>query len=348
MSHFFSLQQLGWRPSFAQQLTIEDLERGYPARVSAVHRSGPIVLSERGEASVLLPRFDIPITVGDWLLIEHDAPRPFRLIERQSLISRLAAGAETKPQPIAANLDTVFVVTSCNEDFNLSRLERYLAVVHAAQVEPVVVLTKADLCTDVDARLADVAVIAPTVQAVAIDATMPSSTTALEPWLNSGQTVALVGSSGVGKSTLINSLVGHATRLTGAVRESDHTGKHTTTARELISMPCGAWLIDTPGMRELKIGSISNAVRATFGDVESLAGSCRFRDCTHQGDAGCAVAAAIVSGVLDARRLANYMKLQREAVHATRSIHERHAAERKFGRMHKALKEQIRRRKEPR
>jgi ribosome biogenesis GTPase len=347
MSHSFSLQQLGWRPAFAQRLTLEDLERGYPARVSAVHRSGPIVLSERGEASVLLPRFDTPITVGDWLLIEHDAPRPFRLVERQSLVARLAAGTETKPQPIAANLDTVFVVTSCDEDFSLSRLERYLAVVHAAQVEPVVVLTKADLCADVDARIADVAIIAPTVQIVAIDATSSASRAALEPWLSSGQTVALVGSSGVGKSTLINSLIGHPTQLTGLVRESDHTGKHTTTARELISMPCGAWLIDTPGMRELKIGSISNSVSATFVDVESLARSCRFRDCTHQGDVGCAVAAAVASGALDARRLTNYMKLQREALRAARSVHERHEAERKFGRMHKAIKEQ-RRRKDPR
>jgi len=348
MSHSFSLQQLGWRHSFAQRLTIEDLERGYPARVSAIHRSGPLVLSERGEASVLLPRFDTPITVGDWLLIEHEAPRPFRLIERQSLIARLAAGTETKPQPIAANLDTVFVVTSCDEDFSLSRLERYLAVVHAAQVEPVVVLTKADLCADVDARMADVAVIAPSVQVVAIDATASASRAAFEPWLSSGQTVALVGSSGVGKSTLINSLIGRPAQLTGLVRESDRTGKHTTTARELISMPCGAWLIDTPGMRELKIGSISNSVSATFVDVESLARSCRFRDCTHQGDAGCAVAAAIASGALDARRLANYMKLQREAVHAARSVHERHEAQRRFGRMHKAIKEQIRRRKDPR
>lgn len=332
----FTLHQLGWQPGYAQHLTLQDFETGYPARVIGVHRSGLAVLSARGTATVILPHslaagVEPAVTVGDWLLIEMDAPRVLRVIERRSLIARIAAGTEHRTQSIAANLDTLFVVTSCNDDFNLSRLERYLAMAFEAGVEPVIVLTRADLCADIESYLDAARSIAPAVAAVAIDATSATSIAPLAGWLTDGQTVAFVGSSGVGKSTLANTLVGNAAQATGSIREDDARGRHTTTAREMFALPCGAWVIDTPGMRELQIGAIEAGMSIAFDDIEALAAQCRFHDCRHQGDRGCAVEAAVADGKLDNRRLDNYRKLQREAANAARSTRERHEHERHYG-----------------
>ncbi|HTH67510.1 MAG TPA: ribosome small subunit-dependent GTPase A, partial [Rhodanobacter sp.] len=300
----FTLHQLGWQPGYAQHLTLHDFEAGYPARVVAVHRNGLAVLSARGAATVILPHslaatVEPAVTVGDWLLIETDAPRVLRVIERQSLIARVAAGSEHRTQSIAANLDTLFVLTSCNDDFNLSRLERYLAIAFEAGVEPVIVLTKADLCADVESYLDAARSIAPAVAVVAIDATSAASIAPLAAWLAAGQTVAFVGSSGVGKSTLVNTLVRNAAQATGGIREHDARGRHTTTAREMFALPCGAWIIDTPGMRELQVGAIEAGMSAAFDDIEALAAQCRFHDCRHQGDRDCAVEAAVAEGTLD-------------------------------------------------
>src|SRR5262245_27263372 len=208
----FSLGRLGWRAFYSQQLTLEDLEAAAPARVTSVHRSQLTVLTETGEVEVTLPGTlldaHIAVTVGDWVLVATNSPRVTRVLERQSLISRLAAGTGRQIQPIAANLDTLFVVSSCNEDFNPSRLERYLAVAFDAHVEPVIVLTKSDLCTDADRYIGDAARVAPDVAVVALDATQAACAETLRPWLADGQTVACVGSSGVGKSTLVNTLTG--------------------------------------------------------------------------------------------------------------------------------------------
>jgi len=332
----FTLHQLGWHPGYAQHLTLQDFEAGYPARVVAVHRNGLAVLSARGAATVILPHglaagVEPAVTVGDWLLIETDAPRVLRVIERRSLVARIAAGSEHRTQSIAANLDTLFVVTSCNDDFNLSRLERYLAIAFEAGVEPVIVLTKADLCADVESCLDAARSIAPAVAVVAIDATSAASIAPLAAWLAAGQTVAFVGSSGVGKSTLANTLVGNAAQATGGIREDDARGRHTTTAREMFVLPCGAWVIDTPGMRELQVGAIEAGMSAAFDDIETLAAQCRFHDCRHQGDRDCAVEAAVAEGTLDDRRLANYRKLQRETANAARSTRERREHDRHYG-----------------
>lgn len=330
-----TLFQLGWRPGYSQQLTLEDFEAGYPARVIGVHRSGLSVLSSRGAATLPLSHgvlaVELAITVGDWLLVEMDAPRVLRVIERQSLIARVAAGSEHRQQAIAANLDTLFVVTSCNEEFNPSRLKRYLALAFEAGVEPVIVLTKADLCDDIDTYRHAAHAIAPGVASIVVDAT---SSTAVEPllaWLGGGSTVAFVGSSGVGKSTLTNTLVGDMAQVIGGIREDDARGRHTTTAREMFRLPGGAWVIDTPGMRELRIGAADVGMQTVFEDIESFAAQCQFHDCRHLGDRGCAVEAAVAVGELDARRLANYQKLQREAANAVRSTRERHEHDRHFG-----------------
>jgi ribosome biogenesis GTPase len=344
----FSLSQLGWRAHFSQQLSLEDLEHFVPARVAGVERSGVLLWSERGEAHVPAGTLrDLIVTVGDWVLLDAAAARVERLLDRTSLVARMAAGIEQRLQPIAANLDTLFVVTSCNEDFNASRLERYLAIAHEAGVAPIIVLTKRDLCEDSDALLDELRYVAPIVPALAINATDAASVAALSDWLTPATTVAFVGSSGVGKSTLVNSLTG-AGLATGGIREHDSKGRHTTTSRQMVAMPGGAWLIDTPGMRELKVGAVEAGIRATFDEIELLATKCKFRDCRHRGDVGCAVAAAIEAGSLSERRLENYLKLQREAKHATASVAEKREASRRFGKMAKAVMAQRRKEREGR
>jgi ribosome biogenesis GTPase / thiamine phosphate phosphatase len=333
-----SLLQLGWRPFHSQQLTLEELESVHPARVSSVHRSGSIVLSERGSHSVTIPprvmeHLDRPVTVGDWVLVENAAPRVQRVVAAYGVITRVAAGTEHRVQAIAANLDTLFVVTSCNQDFNRSRLERYLAVAYEARVEPVIVLTKADLCAQPDDLVDQARLLASTLQVVAVNATSPTAATSLRPWVQPGQTVAFVGSSGVGKSTLVNRLIGHDSQATAGIREDDSRGRHTTTAREMFALAGGAWVIDTPGMRELKVGTVDSGLRTVFDNIEALASHCHFRDCRHESEVGCAVLAAIAAGQLDARRLANYHKLQREAAHSTLSTAARRERDRRFGRM---------------
>jgi ribosome biogenesis GTPase len=330
MHSAFPLDRLGWSACYSQQLSLEDLSAGYPARVSGVQRSLVTVLSERGPLDVVVPprltSVDAAIAVGDWLLVEHEAPRVLRILERRSLIARMAAGIEPRMQPIAANLDTLFVVTSCNDDFNLSRLERYFTVAKHAQVEAVIVLTKADLCADAEAFVAQVGSIARDVAVLALNATAHAGAGALVPWL---------GSSGVGKSTLVNALLTNDVQATSGIREHDAKGRHTTTSRQMFALPSGAWVIDTPGMRELKLGSMADGVSAVFDDIEALARECRFRDCRHHDDAGCALQAAVAAGRFDARRLKSYRKLVREAERASQSVHERRAIERRWGRMHR-------------
>lgn len=333
-----SLLQLGWRPFHSQQLSLAELESAHPARVSSVHRSGLIVLDERGSQSVTVPprvidQLDRPVTVGDWVLIENAAPRVQRVIAAYGVITRVAAGTEHRLQAMAANLDTLLVVTSCNQDFNRSRLERYLAVAYQARVEPVVVLTKADLCDHVDDLIAQARSLANTLQVIAVNATEPNAAMPLDPWVQSGQTVAFVGSSGVGKSTLVNTLLGHASQATAGIREDDSRGRHTTTAREMFALASGAWVIDTPGMRELKLGAVEGGLRTVFDNIETLAMQCHFRDCRHESESGCAVLAAIAAGQLDRRRLTNYHKLQREAALSTMTTAERRERDRRFGRL---------------
>lgn len=333
-----SLARLGWRPFHSQQLTLQDLEVAHPARVTGVHRNGLVVLSEQGTATVttparLLETLELPLTVGDWVLIENDAARVQRAITPYSVIKRQAAGTAHRVQTIAANLDTLFVVTSCNDDFNPSRLERYLAVAFEAQVEPVIVITKADLCDSPEPYIEQTNALGTSAVVVAVNAMEDATAEKLAPWLQPGQTVAFVGSSGVGKSTLVNTLIGKSAQVTGGIREDDSKGRHTTTSRDMFALDSGAWVIDTPGMRELKIGAVDAGLRTVFDNIEALAAQCHFRDCRHEAETGCAVIAAIEAGELEPRRLASYQKLQREAALAEMSNRERRARDRHFGRM---------------
>ncbi len=333
----FSLPRLGWSHFFQQQLSLEEWQSTTPARVVAVHRNALEVAGDQGWRMITLPGHwhlrepeELP-TVGDWLLLDPATGQVQRLLERKSLVQRRAAGIESRTQLLAANIDTLFVVTSCNEDFNLSRLERYLALAFESNVEPVLVLTKADLLEDVAEYRRQAMSLNPTLAIETVNALDPASVASLAAWCSGGHTVALLGSSGVGKSTLINTLSGSSRQETAAIREDDAKGRHTTTSRTLHLLPAGGLLIDSPGMRELQLSDCQDGVAALFEDIETLARSCRFTDCRHQHEDGCAIQANIARGELSPRRLASYQKLLAEQARNTESIADRRRRERNFG-----------------
>ena len=347
-AELIALQAIGWavdddgrplEPTWREALAAHPGAR--PVRVIEQHRSGYIVADglDPGFPVESLPEWQRPRFppeqrpgVGDWVLIEDmDTPPPriVALLPRRTAIKRGAAGEHYRQQLIAANIDTVFVVCGLDADFNLRRIERYLLLVGGG-AEPVIVLTKADqamadgaaLVPDVVATLAGLAERGVTVRT--LNAKDPESVAALNPWLGPGRTAVLVGSSGAGKSTLTNTLLGTERMKTGEVRESDARGRHTTTHRALIPLPSGACLIDTPGMRELKPTGEED-VAENFADVEAVAAQCRFRDCVHAREPGCAVQAALASGALDAKRFASYLKLSGEVAGAAAVLAQRRA-----------------------
>ncbi len=255
--------------------------------------------------------------VGDWVLVEGDAPKSLRivaLLPRFSAIKRGAAGEHYRQQVIAANIDTVFVVCGLDGDFNPRRIERYLLLMAGSGVRPVIVLTKADK-DGADAEAARLALRAMEAPVLTVNAKDRASLEALSPWLGAGQSIVLVGSSGAGKSTLTNTLIGIEKMKTGAVRERDARGRHTTTHRALLALPGGACMIDTPGMREIKPTG-EEAVAESFTDIEALAVQCRFRDCKHANEPGCAVRAAVGRGELEGERVTNFLKLSDEVAGA--------------------------------
>ncbi len=331
----FSLPQLGWRPFYQQQLDWDEMENTLPARISEHHRSGYICWTEDGEIHLDIHIKLPPMTVGDWILLDRESNQFVRLLDRQSVFSRKAAGAKAYEQLISANVDTVFIVSSLNLDFNLSRIERYLALAKEAQVEAVIVLTKADLCEDVEEKCQQVQSLNPLLSIEAINALSEESCQKLQPWCKVGRTVAVMGSSGVGKSTLVNTLMGNHVQDTSGIREQDSKGRHTTTSRSLLATPTGALLLDTPGMRELQIADCEQGITEVFADVAVLAEQCRFSDCQHMSEPGCAVRKAVENGDLDDRRLKNYRKLLAEQERNRHSLAERRAKEKDF---HKHVK----------
>ncbi|MDH5511438.1 MAG: ribosome small subunit-dependent GTPase A [Nitrospinota bacterium] len=278
------------------------------------------------------PPAEQPI-IGDWILLDSDGV-PYLLLERSTLLERNAPGTGGGRQLMAANVDTLFIVSGLDRDFNLSRIERYLALAVENGVRPVVVLTKADLNPDHEKLCREVERLYENVVAVALDARdSDTASSTLMPWIGPGETVAFMGSSGVGKSTLINSLLSQRMQETKEISQVDERGVHTTTERAMFPLAGGGWLLDTPGMRQLRLSESGDGLAEVFNDIEELAHKCRFGDCRHQGEPACAVEAAVESGELDKRRLTNYQKLQREQSILKEKIHERHKRERKFGRM---------------
>lgn len=340
-----SLPQLGWNNLFQQQLSLEELEHSLVVRVTEHHRSGYKLISEKGEIALPIHKSLPMMTVGDWLLLHQDHSFK-RLLDRQSLFARKAAGSKVAEQLIAANVSTLFIVCALNDDFNLSRIERYLATANEAGVEPVVVLTKSDLVTDAEAKRQQVQQLDPLLMVEMINALDKEQYAPLTHWCKSGSTVAFMGSSGVGKSTLVNGLLGESVQLTGGIRESDSKGRHTTTGRSMHFLATGGVLIDTPGMRELQLFDCAEGVAETFADIEALAAQCRFSDCHHDSEPGCAVTHAIETGQLDHRRLNNYLKLMREQQRNGATIAERRASYKQQTKMYRNIQTASRSRKQ--
>jgi ribosome biogenesis GTPase / thiamine phosphate phosphatase len=273
---------------------------------------------------------DLP-AVGDWVAV---AARPTEgtgtiqgVLPRRTKFSRKVAWAASEEQVLAANVDSVFLLTSLNEDLNLRRLERYLTLAWESGARPVIVLTKTDLAADVELRLLEVGAIAFGVPVHAISSLTGDGLDVIQSYLEPGKTIALLGSSGVGKSTLVNTLAGHELLAVQEIRQSDGEGRHTTSHRQLVLLPGGGLVLDTPGMRELQLWESADGLGETFADVEELAANCRFNDCAHRSEPGCAVQAALESGTLELGRWTSYKKLQRELAHLERRLDKRLQAE---------------------
>lgn len=345
-----TLNQAGWDPAWNEQLQLLSNPDFMPARVLREDRTSWLVLTDHGAITAeatgrmlhsMLDRHDRP-AAGDWLAITRPAQSEHALIHailpRRSCLIRRAAGTSGADQIIAANVDTVFIVCGLDDDFNPRRIERYLALVRDGGASAIVVLNKSDACAEAALRRAEIEAIASRTPVLVTSATTGSGVEAMRQHLRPGGTAALIGSSGTGKSTLANRLLEEARQETGAVRADDCRGRHTTTARELLLLSGGGVLLDTPGMRELHLAVDERSIDASFDDITQFAAGCRFRDCTHAGEPGCTVAAAVEDGTLPAARLVGFRKLKRELEfdrlrHGGASRAEERAVQRRFGRM---------------
>jgi ribosome biogenesis GTPase len=330
----------GWSPALQNAFAPYAAQGLTPGRVTVQQRGSYRLATEAGELEGRVSgRFaheaaegDWPVT-GDWLAVELKGGVAViqHVLPRASVFTRKASGPSGAAQVVAANVEAALLVASLNADLNLRRLERYLATTYESGAEPVIVLTKADACDDVEARVEAVEAIAFGVPVIAVSAATGEGLAALSAHLRPGRTAVLLGSSGVGKSTLVNVLAGAELMATRAIREDDAHGRHTTTHRELILLPSGALVLDTPGMRELALWDAEAGVAEAFAevsaDVERIAQDCRFRDCTHAREPGCAVQAALADGGLNPDRWRSFQKLQRELAHEHRKADPRARAE---------------------
>lgn len=335
-----TIDTLGWQPFFAQQISVEELQETPPVRIVEVHRKTLHVLGNGIDE--LVPTQE-EATVGDWLLLDRAQPQASRLLDRKSLIQRRAPGKGRHVQLIAANIDTAFIVTSCNADFNVARLERYIALAFEAQIDPVIILTKSDLVDSTQDYVEAAQAISELVPVVLLDARGEEPRTKLQDWCKPGKTVAFLGSSGVGKSTLTNALSGTQSIQTQAIREDDAKGRHTTTSRQLHILPGSCVVLDTPGMRELQLTDVASGIQDVFADLHEVSTRCRFRDCQHQSEPGCAILEALEKGEIDEARVGRWRKLMAEEAFNSASLAQRKTKDRAFGKMVRQVKKQDKR-----
>ena len=326
-----ALHSFGWNDHVAQGWTSHVAVGREAARVVAEDRGSYLVRSAAGERRASVTgRFMFDAgddgsaypAVGDWVAVEirPEGASVHAVLPRRTSILRHAPGKRTIAQVIAANVDIVFVVASANRDLNLRRLERYLGVAWESGAEPAVVLSKADLAEDLERVIADVEAVAIGAAVLAVSAVDGRGLDLVRDRIGPTTTVAFIGSSGVGKSTLLNVLAGEELAAVSAIREDDARGRHTTSRRQLHPLPGGGLVLDTPGMRELALWDADDGLDRSFGDLETLAARCRFSNCGHAAEPGCAITAAIVAGTLDEARLASWRKLEREARHLERRV----------------------------
>ena len=310
------LTALGWGPFFADQMGAGD---GAPGRIMAMERTGVrIALGDEEQVAPVGGRWyrlapEHRPTVGDWVAFDRAAGRIERLLERRSVLKRIGAGTRGEIQLMGANIDTLFIVAACHESLNLARIERYLNLAEQGGIEAVLVLTKRDMAAAPDEQVARVRGLRPGLSIECVDARSAESVKALRSWRRPGATIALAGPSGVGKSTLVNTLSGALVQATGAIRQGDGKGRHTTTRRSLHPLPDGSLLLDAPGLRELRIpAAVEGDVAEVLAAIEVLAENCRFANCRHGAEPDCAVRAAIAAGELDPHRLDRYRELKGE------------------------------------
>ncbi|KPU42429.1 putative ribosome biogenesis GTPase RsgA [Oxobacter pfennigii] len=314
-----NIEDYGWDGYFEKEWKKKHKEGMLPARIISDYGQFLRVVCEKGEGLVKRPvqkAYDeINLAVGDWVAVDdlsEDQRSICFVLPRKTKFSRAAAGYEVKEQIVAANVDVVFLIQSLNRDFNMRRLERYLIAAWESGAMPVVVLSKADCCDDLPQKLAEVYETAPGVDVHAISCVTGEGIDDIKKYISKGKTAALLGSSGVGKSTLTNLLAGAELLKTSEVREKDSRGRHTTTHRELILLPQGGLIMDTPGMRTLLLWEADTGMEMMFGDVEELTKKCRFYDCRHENEPGCAVKEALESGSLENTKWEAWVKLQKE------------------------------------
>ena len=349
----YHIDDLGYKDHLSQYRSDQNLESFEVGRVTSEHKERYIVLTEKGEITCELlgnlrftaqSRSDLP-AVGDWVALNvYDSEKGLihAVFPRDNVLERQAIGRSGEKQIIASNIDYGLIVQSINRDYSINRLERYITICHSADIEPIIILNKIDLLQEVQLNeiLSEVNERIKGVTVMAISNVTGEGLDQLRPLIITGKTYCLLGSSGVGKSTLINSLAGTEIMKTGAISESIDRGKHVTTHRELMVLESGGIIIDNPGMREVGITDSSLGLEMTFEQIHDLAHLCKFNDCTHHNEKGCAVLDALDSGELNEATYENYLKLEREQAHFSASVHEKRRKDKAFGKMVKQVMNQ--------